>query len=648
MIPAWTAASTERRYLKQDNARISVAVLHKGTGVLTVGFNNGVFALYDTPEFHTIHSLSVSQKRITAAAVNATGEWLALGCSRLGQLLVWEWQSESYVLKQQGHFYDTDVVAFSPEGHMVATGGGDGKVKLWSAASGFCIVTFDQHQGGVTGLTFTPNGMAVVSCSLDGTARAFDLMRYRNFRVFTTGEPTQLSCVAVDGSGELVCAASQDTFEAYLWSMQTGGLVDRVAGHTAPVPSVWFRPQSASAQLLSASWDGTLRVWDIFEKSQREAFDNSSDVAAMAVRGDGRQLVCATIKGALAFWDLDNMRESGTIDCRRDIANGREDTHLVSAKQMNKALHWTTVAYAPAGDIVIAGGLSKIVCVYSVKHQLLLARLTVSENHSLGGIKAKLNSKHNTEFGPLALIDTDSDSDVEERVGNALPGVTKGDHSTRRTRPAIRVKGLTFAPDGRSFAAATTEGLIVFAKEEGVQFDPYDLDIDVTPATTRQVLDEKDYPKALVMAFRLNEPALVQEVLESIPPTAVKVVVELLPTAHITALLTTLGSALPATRHIGFYMVWVKHVFTIHGHWLRDNSSRLQAVFRNLQKSIAGHQGTLGRLCEENTHMLAFATHMLSAALHEQDAGAMELLGFDDRLADEQADGEKNGEQAEE
>ena len=50
----------------------------------------------------------------------------------------------------------------------------------------------------------------------------------------------------------------------------------------------------------------------------------------------------------------------GTIDCRRDIANGREDTHLVSAKQMNKALHWTTVAYAPAGDIVIAGGLSKI------------------------------------------------------------------------------------------------------------------------------------------------------------------------------------------------------------------------------------------------------------------------------------------------
>lgn len=38
--------------------------------------------------------------------------------------------------------------ANSPEGHIIATGGGDGKVKLWNASSGFCIVTFDQHQGG--------------------------------------------------------------------------------------------------------------------------------------------------------------------------------------------------------------------------------------------------------------------------------------------------------------------------------------------------------------------------------------------------------------------------------------------------------------------------------------------------------------------
>lgn len=61
-------------------------------------------------------------------AVNSTGEWLAFGCRGLGQLLVWEWQSETYVLKQQGHVYDMNTLAYSPDGQTVATGGDDGKV----------------------------------------------------------------------------------------------------------------------------------------------------------------------------------------------------------------------------------------------------------------------------------------------------------------------------------------------------------------------------------------------------------------------------------------------------------------------------------------------------------------------------------------
>lgn len=123
------------------------AYYHKKTQVLTVGFTNGVFALYELPDFNNIHSLSISQKRITSLAVNPSGEWLAFASAKLGQLLVWEWQSESYVLKQQGHFYDMNVVAFSPNGQYMATGGDDGKVKLWSTNSGFCVVTFKEHTG---------------------------------------------------------------------------------------------------------------------------------------------------------------------------------------------------------------------------------------------------------------------------------------------------------------------------------------------------------------------------------------------------------------------------------------------------------------------------------------------------------------------
>ena len=72
---------------------------------------------------------SISQQKISSVAVNRTGEWLAFGCSSLGQLLVWEWQSETYILKQQSHFHDMSSLAYSPDGQIIATGGDDGKVK---------------------------------------------------------------------------------------------------------------------------------------------------------------------------------------------------------------------------------------------------------------------------------------------------------------------------------------------------------------------------------------------------------------------------------------------------------------------------------------------------------------------------------------
>jgi WD40 repeat protein len=61
-----------------------------------------------------------------------SGDWIAFGCSELGQLLVWEWQSETYVLKQQGHFNNMASVSFSPDATVMATGGQDGKVSKLS------------------------------------------------------------------------------------------------------------------------------------------------------------------------------------------------------------------------------------------------------------------------------------------------------------------------------------------------------------------------------------------------------------------------------------------------------------------------------------------------------------------------------------
>lgn len=253
-----------RHYFDKDHAKVTSAVLHAKSELLVIGFETGVFALYTLPggggsgaaallggaaegaadklsgRKHSssgaaaaaasaasagalveMHTLSISEARVDAAAVSPSGDWLAFGVGATGQLLVWEWQSETYVLKQQGHYFaEVSALAYSPGGTVIATAGGDGKVKLWSPATGFSIATFDQHTAAVVDLSFVPHGRALVTASLDGTVRAFDLMRYRNFQTFVSPTPAQFNCVAVEPSGEMVCAGSRDTLLIYLWSLQ--------------------------------------------------------------------------------------------------------------------------------------------------------------------------------------------------------------------------------------------------------------------------------------------------------------------------------------------------------------------------------------------------------------------------------------------
>lgn len=99
------------------------------TKLLVTGFSHGAFLLHEMPEVNLIHSLKISNQRISSISINPTGDWIALGCAEMGQLLVWEWQSETYVMKQQGHFDSMSSVAYSPDGSYLATGGRDSKVK---------------------------------------------------------------------------------------------------------------------------------------------------------------------------------------------------------------------------------------------------------------------------------------------------------------------------------------------------------------------------------------------------------------------------------------------------------------------------------------------------------------------------------------
>ncbi|KAJ3195125.1 hypothetical protein HK101_001036 [Irineochytrium annulatum] len=614
VLKKWTLES--RHYFNQNHAKIVSADFHQESGLLVVGFTSGIFGIWELPDFNNIHTLSISQKRIDAVTINPSGDWLAFGCSKLGQLLVWEWKSESYILKQQGHQHEMNCLSYSPDGQYIVTGGDDGKVKLWNTQSGYCFVTFTNHSAGIQAVDFAKKGQVVFSASLDGTIRAFDMVRYRNFRTFTSPTPAQFGCLAVDPSGELVCAGSVDTFEIFIWSVQTGKLLEILSGHEAPISSLIFSP--IEGRLVSGSWDRNVKTWDVFSRSMNtESFEHGTEVLALAYRPDGRQIAVATLDGQITMWDIEFGRQVGTIDGRNDIAGGRRSTDRVTAANVSSSQHFTSICYTVDGTCLIAGGNSKYVCIYNLKTSILIKKFQISHNLSLDAMHEELDSRNMTDAGPKDLIDDSGDlSDLEDRLDRSLPGAQKGDLSLRaNTKVEARTKGVKFSPTGRTWAAASTEGLLIYSLDDFINFDPFDLEIDITPETIVAALRERDeFLRALIMAFRLGERAMVEIVYSETPHTEIPVVVKSLPQKYLGRLLAFLVEQVDKNPNFHFNLLWCNSVTRYHGQYLKDHSQEFASVLRGLVKAISKIYESLSKVTNENIYSIGYLVQQLKIA----------------------------------
>jgi len=237
----------------------------------------------------------------------------------------------------------------------------------------------------------------------------------------------------------------------------------------------------------------------------------------------------------------------------------------------------------------------------------MVKKFQISQNLSLDGTEEFLDSRKVTEAGNIDLINMRGDeSDLEDRMDYALPGATRGDLSKRRYRQEARTKCVRFSPTGRSWAAASTEGLLIYSLDESAAFDPFDLDIDITPQSLLSVLSRREFLKALVMAFRLNEKPLVQRVYESIPRGDIRLVARQLPVVYVPALLRFVAEHLERSPHLEFDLLWVISLLNAHGRFLRDRAGEHASVLRALQKGLTEYEQLILKLCDENSATLAF------------------------------------------
>lgn len=90
---------------------------------------------------------------------------------------------------------------------------------------------------------------------------------------------------------------------------------------------------------------------------------------------------------------------------------------------------------------MLAGGNSKYLCIYEVKHRILVKKIVVTSNRSLDGVFLKLNSKNVANGGVVE----EEDSDYEKRKDNSLPGSNALDLK-RKKKQRVQVKDVKMSP----------------------------------------------------------------------------------------------------------------------------------------------------------------------------------------------------------
>ncbi|CAE8652560.1 unnamed protein product, partial [Polarella glacialis] len=303
--------------------------------------------------------------------------------------------------------------------------------------------------------------------------------------------------VAVDSGGEIVAAsATGGKYAVYVWSIQTGNILEVLTGHTSHVQSLYFSPSATHpGQMVSGGWDSTLCVWDLYagKGGGKETLQCPSSVLSVAFDPRGNDVCAAAcLSGQVLFWNVANAQNIGSIDGLRDIQSGRQWGDMFSATHMkgikagvglkrknasegvNLNQHFNAIAYARSGELLLCSSQnSPFVSLYDTSSFSLAARVTLTTNRSMSGVQVLLNSSKMTEAGVSWQQHDLSDDEADDqeaarrkqqiRQTEALPGVSVGEGKDAYTEKELRVWDVAFSADSQQFAVATTHGVFVYA-----------------------------------------------------------------------------------------------------------------------------------------------------------------------------------------
>ncbi len=114
-------------------------------------------------KLRTVHG-PAHRKFITAQAFSLDGAILATAGGERA-IILWDVATLDRLVQFYGHTAEVGSLAFSPDAQTLAAGTQDGLVRLWDLASGLELATFEGHSGPVKHACFSGDGLTLATCA---------------------------------------------------------------------------------------------------------------------------------------------------------------------------------------------------------------------------------------------------------------------------------------------------------------------------------------------------------------------------------------------------------------------------------------------------------------------------------------------------
>jgi len=312
---------------------------------------------------------------ISSVAFSRDGRTLAIGMAsdgNGGDIQLWDIAdpAHSRLLGQALTGAPLGSVAFSSDGHILASGSIDGTVRLWDAADPARIRPLGRPLAGagaeVNSVAFSPDGHTLASGDNIGTIRLWDVADPAHSRLLgpiLTGGGAVAS-VAFSPDGQTLASGSLDG-TVWLWDVADPAypspLGQRLTGATGAVESVAF--SSDGHTLASGSLDGIIRLWSLPQTILAGSSGGPNMVAFNPVR---RMLASSDEISAVRLWDV------------TDPAHPR----LLGPIPVAGTATVDTLAFSPDGRILATGDIVGTIRLWDVTdpaHPRLLGSIPIGD-----------------------------------------------------------------------------------------------------------------------------------------------------------------------------------------------------------------------------------------------------------------------------